>query len=233
MLESLKIAVYEANQELKGQGLSVYGWGNVSGIDRARGIVAVKPSRLFHDALTPDKIMLVDLDGRVIEGDLELSTDTPTHLELYRHFLTIGGICHTHSRNATAWAQACRPIPCLGTTHANYYYGEIPVTRPMTEAEIRTDYELNTGRVIVEAFGSMRPDFVPSILVANHGPFSWGANPAQAVESAMVLEQVAEMAFKTAMLRPSIPVITQALMDKHFSRKNGQTAPAGQWKNGV
>ena len=228
MLESLKIEVYEANLELKRRNLIIYSWGNVSGIDREKEIVAIKPSGVSYENLTPDKITLVDLSGRVVEGNLKPSSDTPTHLELYRNFSNIGGVCHTHSENATVWAQACRPIPCLGTTHADYYYGEIPVTRSMTEAEIETEYELNTGKVIVETFARMGPDSMPAVLVANHGPFAWGRTPSRAVESAVVLEQVAEMAIKTAILRPHLSAITQTLLDKHYLRKHGKDAYYGQ-----
>ena len=186
MLENLKIEVCEANLELKRSNLIIYSWGNVSGIDRAEGFVAIKPSGVSYDTLTPDDIVLVDLKGNVVEGQLRPSSDTATHLELYRQFPNIGGVCHTHSLHATIWAQAGRPIPCLGTTHADYYYGPIPVTAPMTEAQIKTDYELNTGNVIVETFASMNPDQMPAVLVANHGPFTWGPTPEKAVESAVV-----------------------------------------------
>ena len=229
MLESLKIEVCEANLELKRNNLIIYSWGNVSGIDRERGIVGIKPSGVAYENLTPDKITLVSLNGEIVDGDLKPSSDTPTHLELYRNFKTIGGVCHTHSANASSWAQACRPIPCLGTTHADYYYGRIPVTRPMTEAEIQSAYELNTGKVIVETFVDLNPDHMPAVLVANHGPFTWGPTPADAVESAVVLEQVADMALKAALLRQAGPEsISQTLLDKHYFRKHGQDAYYGQ-----
>ena len=228
MLEKLKIEVCEANQELKQQDLVIYSWGNVSGIDRSQGIVGIKPSGVSYDRLTPDKIILVDLDGKVVEGDLKPSSDTPTHLELYRRFSGIGGVCHTHSENATAWAQARLPIPCLGTTHADYFYGMIPVTRSLTEDEINTDYELNTGRVIGETFTTIRPDQMPAVLVASHGPFTWGLTPAEAVESAVVLEQTAAMALKTALLRPGSEPISQTLLDRHYLRKHGRNAYYGQ-----
>lgn len=228
MFENLKIDVCEANLELKRNDLIFYSWGNVSGIDRKEGVVAIKPSGISYDALTPDDIVLLDLEGNVIEGTLRPSSDTPTHLELYRHFPNIGGICHTHSLNATIWAQACRSIPCLGTTHADYYYGAIPITSTMTKAEIQSDYELNTGKVIVKTFETASPDQIPAVLVANHGPFTWGPNPAKAVELAVVLEQVAEMALKTAALRSELPPISQTLLDKHYLRKHGENAYYGQ-----
>lgn len=228
MLENIKIDVCEANLELKRSSLVIYSWGNVSGIDRKEGIVAIKPSGISYDALTPDDIVLLDLEGNVVEGKLRPSSDTPTHLELYRCFPNIGGICHTHSLNATVWAQACKPIPCLGTTHADYYYGSIPVTPLMTDVQIQSDYELNTGKVIVETFKTMNPDQMPAVLVANHGPFTWGPTPAKSVESAVVLEQVAEMALKTAILKPELPAISQTLLDKHYLRKHGKNAYYGQ-----
>ncbi|MHC4552706.1 MAG: L-ribulose-5-phosphate 4-epimerase [Planctomycetota bacterium] len=228
MLENLKIDVCEANLELKRNNLIIYSWGNVSGIDREQGIVAIKPSGVSYDTLTPDDIVLLDIDGNVVEGSLKPSSDTATHLELYRHFPNIGGVCHTHSLNATIWAQACRSIPCLGTTHADYFYGAIPVTPLMTEEQIKSDYELNTGKVIVETFQSMDPDQMPAVLVANHGPFTWGPSAVKSVESAVVLEQVAEMALKTAILNPPLSPISQFLLDKHYLRKHGKNAYYGQ-----
>lgn len=228
MLENLKIDVCEANLELKRSNLIIFSWGNVSGIDRKEGLVAIKPSGVSYDTLTPDDIVLLDLEGAVVEGELRPSSDTATHLELYRNFPTIGGICHTHSLHATIWAQACRPIPCLGTTHADYYYGSVPVTPPMTDVQIESDYELNTGKVIVDTFASLNPDQMPAVLVANHGPFTWGPTAATAVESAVVLEQVAEMALKTAILKAELPAITQTLLDKHYLRKHGKNAYYGQ-----
>ena len=228
MLENLKIDVCEANLELKRNNLIIYSWGNVSGIDRDKGIVAIKPSGVSYDTLTPDDIVLLDLEGNIVEGTLRPSSDTPTHLELYRHFVNIGGVCHTHSQNATIWAQACRPIPCLGTTHADYFYGSVPVTSSMTDDQIANDYELNTGKVIVHAFQDTDPDQMPAVLVANHGPFTWGATPAKSVESAVVLEQVAEMALKTAILRPELVPISKTLLNKHYLRKHGKHAYYGQ-----
>ena len=192
MYEELKQTVCKANLELKQRGLIIYNWGNVSGIDRDNGIVAIKPSGISYDELTPEKIVLVDMDGKVVEGDMNPSSDTPTHLELYRNFKNIGGICHTHSTNATVWAQSCKSIPCLGTTHADYFYGDIPVTACMSDDYIENDYELNTGKIIVETFANIDPDQMPAVLVANHGPFTWGPTPEKSVESAVVLEQIAE-----------------------------------------
>lgn len=228
MFENLKIDVCEANLELKRNNLIIYSWGNVSGIDRDKGIVAIKPSGVSYDTLCPDDIVLLDLEGTVVEGKLRPSSDTPTHLELYRNYPNIGGVCHTHSLHATIWAQACRPIPCFGTTHADYYYGSIPVTGLMTDDQIATDYELNTGKVIVETFSTLDPDQMPAVLVANHGPFTWGPTPAKSVESAVVLEQVAEMALKTSILNPELPAISQTLLDKHYLRKHGKNAYYGQ-----
>jgi L-ribulose-5-phosphate 4-epimerase len=228
MLESLKIDVCEANLELKRNNLIIYSWGNVSGIDRAQGIIAIKPSGVSYDTLTPDDIVLVDLEGNVVEGSMRPSSDTPTHLEIYRNFPNIGGVCHTHSLNATVWAQACRSIPCLGTTHADYFYGDIPVTSVMSAEYIESEYELNTGRIIVETFSNIDPDQMPAVLVANHGPFTWGPSPDKSVESAVVLEQVAEMALKTAVIKPELPAISQVLLDKHYLRKHGENAYYGQ-----
>lgn len=228
MLENLKIEVCEANLELQRSQLVIYSWGNVSGIDRNEGIVAIKPSGVDYDTLTPDDIVLVDLKNKVIEGNLRPSSDTPTHLELYRNFKNIGGICHAHSKNATIWAQACQSLPCMGTTHADYYYGSIPVTRSMKTEEITSNYELNTGKVIVETFTDMDPDQMPAVLVANHGPFTWGSNPAKAVESSVVLEYAAEMALKTVMLKQEMNPISKTLLDKHYLRKHGKDAYYGQ-----
>jgi len=228
MHEELKETVCNANVELQTQKLVIYSWGNVSEIDRAAGVVAIKPSGVSYDQLTPDKVVLLDLDGSIIEGNLKPSSDTPTHLELYRNFKTIGGICHTHSTNATMWAQACWEIPCLGTTHADYFYGPIPVTEVMTADEIRGDYELNTGKVIVRRFAGMDPMEIPAVLVANHSPFTWGKTGAAAVEAAVVLEQVAEMALGTIMINPNQKQISKPLCDKHYLRKHGKNAYYGQ-----
>ncbi len=228
MHEELRKAVCDANRELPKQRLVIYSWGNVSGIDRAAGVIAIKPSGVAYDELTPDKIVLLDPDGNVVEGPLKPSSDTPTHLELYRNFEAIGGICHTHSVCATAWAQACREIPCFGTTHADFFYGAVPVTNVMANEQIRNDYELNTGKVIVDRFASLDPMQTLAVLVANHGPFTWGKSPAAAVEAMAVLEQVAAAALGTLTLNPSQCPISRALLDKHYLRKHGKNAYYGQ-----
>ena len=228
MHENLRKAVCDANIELQRQKLVIYTWGNVSGIDRQKGVVAIKPSGVAYDELTPEKIVLLDLDGKIIEGNLNPSSDTPTHLELYRNFPSIGGICHTHSTNATMWAQAGKEIPCFGTTAADYFYGPIPVTDVMTQEEIESDYELNTGKVIVRRFTDIDPMQIPAVLVVNHGPFAWGKSPAKAVETTVVLEQIAKMALGTLMINPDQRHISNTLLDKHYLRKHGKNAYYGQ-----
>jgi L-ribulose-5-phosphate 4-epimerase len=228
MYDELKAEVCESNLDLDRQDLVIYSWGNVSGIDRKNGVVAIKPSGVAYEDLTADKIVLVDLEGKVVDGKLRPSSDTPTHLELYREFEGIGGVCHTHSAYATIWAQACREIPCLGTTHADHYYGSVPVTERMQDDEISADYELNTGRVIVRRFRDIDPLTQPAVLVANHGPFTWGSNSSNAVEHAVILEQVAQMAYGTLMLHPGQGEISTPLRDKHFLRKHGKNAYYGQ-----
>jgi len=228
MCDELKKSVCKANIELQKQQLIIYSWGNVSGIDRKRGLVVIKPSGVAYDALTPEKMVVVDLEGTIVDGDLNPSSDTATHLELYRNFEGVGGICHTHSTNATMWAQACRDIPCFGTTHADYFYGSIPVTDLMTTEQIESDYELNTGKVIVQRFKDMDPLQMPAVLVANHGPFTWGASPAKAVESAVVLEELAKMALGTTTINPKQNAISHVLLDKHYLRKHGKGAYYGQ-----
>ncbi len=228
MHDELKKAVYEANVELNRQKLTIYSWGNVSGIDRQAGIVAIKPSGVPYDELNSDKMVLLDLDANIVEGNLRPSSDTPTHLELYRNFKSVGGICHAHSVNATMWAQGCREIPCFGTTHADYFYGPIPVTEVMTANEIKSDYELNTGKVIVARFAGIDPMEMPAVLVACHGPFTWGKTPADAVEAAVVLEQIAAMALGTVNINPNQGQIDKSLLDKHYLRKHGKDAYYGQ-----
>ena len=228
MHEKLKEIVCKANIELQNQKLVIFTWGNVSGIDRDANVVAIKPSGVSYDKLTPDEIVLLDLEGNILEGNLNPSSDTPTHLELYRNFEALGGICHTHSPNATMWAQACRGIPCFGTTHADHFYGEVPVTEIMTAKEIENDYELNTGRVIVKRFSKLDPMEVPAVLVANHGPFTWGNTPQKAVENAVVLEQVAAMASGTIAINENQKNINRVLLDKHYLRKHGKNAYYGQ-----
>ena len=228
MHEKLKEIVCKVNIELQNQKLVIFTWGNVSGIDRDANVVAIKPSGVSYDKLTPDEIVLLDLEGNILEGNLNPSSDTPTHLELYRNFEALGGICHTHSPNATMWAQACRGIPCFGTTHADHFYGEVPVTEIMTAKEIENDYELNTGRVIVKRFSKLDPMEVPAVLVANHGPFTWGNTPQKAVENAVVLEQVAAMASGTIAINENQKNINRVLLDKHYLRKHGKNAYYGQ-----
>jgi len=228
MHEKLKKAVCDANCELPRRNLVICSWGNASGIDRKAGVVAIKPSGVPYEQLSPEKIVLVDLEGNIIEGRFKPSSDTPTHLELYRHFETIGGICHTHCPAATAWAQACREIPCLGTTHADFFYGPIPVTEVMTGQQISAAYEQNTGRVIVERFARLDPNQVPGVLVANHGPFTWGKDADAAVEAMVVTEQLAAIALDTMRLNPNQQPISQALLDKHYFRKHGKDAYYGQ-----
>jgi len=228
MQEELKQRVYAANMDLQRHGLVVFTWGNVSGIDRARGIVAIKPSGIGYDELSPEKIVLLDLQGNIIEGELRPSSDTATHLELYRSFDGIGGITHTHSSYATMWAQAQREIPCFGTTHADHFYGPVPVTDAMTPKEIERDYEANTGRVIVRRFANLDPLQIPAVLVANHGPFTWGAGAGESVTNAVVLEEVARMAWGTLEVNPRQQAISKALLDKHYLRKHGKNAYYGQ-----
>jgi L-ribulose-5-phosphate 4-epimerase len=228
MYEELKQSVCEVNLQLQKHNLVIFSWGNVSAIDRTNGVVAIKPSGVAYGQLTPDKIVLLELNGKILEGSLNPSSDTPTHLELYRNFKTIGGICHTHSVFATMWAQACREIPCFGTTHADYFYGSVPVTKPMTKAQIETDYELNTGKVIVKCFARLDPLQNRAVLVANHGPFTWGKTAFESVEAAVVLEQVAKMAFGTICISPRQKKISQVLLDKHYLRKHGKNAYYGQ-----
>ena len=228
MYEQLKESVYKANIELQTQKLVIFTWGNVSGIDRDANVVAIKPSGISYDQLTPNEIVLLDLDGNIIEGKMNPSSDTPTHLELYRNFESVGGICHTHSPNATTWAQACMDIPCFGTTHADYFYGEIPVTEVMSAKEIESDYELNTGKVIVRRFKGKDPMEMPAVLVANHGPFTWGKTPQKAVENAVVLEQIAATALGTIVLNKNQKNISKVLLNKHYLRKHGKNAYYGQ-----
>jgi L-ribulose-5-phosphate 4-epimerase len=228
MLEELKKAVCKANYELPRRKLVIYTFGNVSGIDREEGIVAIKPSGVSYGELRPERMVLVDLEGKVVEGELRPSSDTATHLELYRKFKEIGGICHVHSKNATAWAQACREIPCLGTTHADYFYGAVPVTKELTKNEIQKDYELNTGKAIVKRFAKIDPMEMKAVLVANHGPFTWGKTAKEAVEMTVILEEIAKTTMDALMINPKQEEISQALLDKHYLRKHGEDAYYGQ-----
>lgn len=230
MLENLKREVCEANLLLPKYGLVTFTWGNVSAVDRERGVIVIKPSGVEYDELTPDMMVVVDLDGNIVEGDLNPSSDTPTHIELYKSFKSIGGVVHTHSTNAVSFAQAKRGITIYGTTHADYFFGDIPCTRPLTREEIENDYEKNTGLVIAEAFGNIDPEAMPAVLVANHGPFAWGKDAKGAVHNAVVLEQVALMAMQTEMLNPNITAVSDYIKDKHYYRKHGENAYYGQEK---
>jgi len=228
MLEELKLAVYEANMELPGRGLVTYTWGNVSGIDRDKNLVVIKPSGVPYDELKPEHLVVLDMEGNIVEGKFKPSSDTPTHLVIYRKFKEVGGIVHTHSKWATTWAQSGRSIPALGTTHADYFYGDIPCTREMTSAEINGEYEKETGNVIVETFMNNNPIHVPGVLVRNHGPFTWGKDAHEAVHNAVVLEEIAMMAFNTFLLNPEAKPVNQSLLDRHFLRKHGANAYYGQ-----
>ena len=232
MLEQLKQAVWKANLKLPEYGLVTFTWGNVSGIDRESGMVIIKPSGVEYDALTAEDMVVLELaTGKAVEGRLNPSSDTPTHLELYRRFVNIGGIVHTHSRWATVYAQARRGIPALGTTHGDYFYGEIPCTRNMTPGEIADQYELDTGRVIAETFEGKTPNQIPAVLVASHGPFAWGKDADDAVHNAVVLEELAFMAWHNQMAQPDIAPMQPELLDKHFLRKHGENAYYGQKSN--
>lgn len=230
MLEELKKRVYEANMLLPKYGLVTFTWGNVSEIDRETGIFAIKPSGVEYDKLTPDDMVLIDLDGNRVEGRYNPSSDTPTHLELYKAFDAIGGVVHTHSSYATSWAQAGRDIPCYGTTHADYFYGAIPCVRCLNEAEISEAYEANTGRLIVSEFQRLQKDVeaVPAVLCKNHGPFVWGKDAHEAVHNAVVLEEVAKMAYRAETIEPQAKPAPQELQDKHYFRKHGANAYYGQ-----
>lgn len=228
MLEALKQKVYEANMDLPKYGLVVFTWGNVSAIDRESGLVVIKPSGVNYETMKPEDMVVVDLEGNVVEGSLRPSSDTPTHVELYKAFPNVGGIVHTHSSWATSWAQAGRGIPCYGTTHADYFYGEIPCARVLTPEEVEEAYEKNTGKVIIEAFEDRDPMSVPGVLCTSHGPFSWGKDAAEAVHNAVVLEEVAKMATRTEMLNPQVKPAVQYVQDKHYFRKHGPGAYYGQ-----
>ena len=232
MLEQLKKEVYEANMELPRRGLVTYTWGNVSGIDREKGLVVIKPSGVEYEDLKPEDLVVLDLEGNVVEGDLNPSSDTKTHLELYKAFPQLGGVVHTHSPHAVAWAQAGSDIPCYGTTHADYFYGPIPCARSLTPAEVEEDYERNTGKVIIETFTErgLNPVHVPAVICRNHGPFTWGKNAAQAVYHAVVLEEVSKMAMYTRQINAQVESAPQHVQDKHFMRKHGPNAYYGQKK---
>ena len=230
MLEALKDEILHANLALPAHGLVTFTWGNVSAIDRERGLVVIKPSGLAYDAMAAADMVVVDLDGRVIEGSLKPSSDTPTHLALYRAFDSIGGIVHTHSRHATIWAQAGCDLPAFGTTHADYFHGAVPCTRRMSAAEIAGDYELETGTVIVETFATrgLSAGAVPAVLVHSHGPFAWGKSADDAVHNAVVLEEIAYMGLFSTQLTPRLPQMQTELLDRHYLRKHGAGAYYGQ-----
>ena len=237
MLEELKKKVCKANLDLVRHGLVLFTWGNVSAIDRETGLVVIKPSGVSYDDMKPEDMVVVDLDGKVVEGSLRPSSDTPTHVELYKAFPNIGGVVHTHSTYATAWAQAGLEIPSIGTTHADYFHDDIPCTRDMTKAEVFGEYEKETGKVIVETFRGLNPDDTPAVLVKNHGPFAWGTDADNAVHNAVVLEQVAKMAFISTAIHLSTldivnhkPSMNKHLIEKHYSRKHGPNAYYGQKK---
>lgn len=228
MLEELKKRVYEANMLLPKYGLVTFTWGNVSEIDRESGLFVIKPSGVDYEKLTPEDMVVMDLNGNKVEGNYRPSSDTPTHLELYKAFPQLGGIVHTHSTMATSWAQAGRALPCYGTTHADYFYGEIPCARNLTAEEIEEAYEKNTGLVIIETLQGKNPMHIPGILCKNHGPFTWGKSAAEAVHNAVVLEEISKMNFITEMLNPGVNPAPQCMQDKHFMRKHGPNAYYGQ-----
>ena len=229
MLEELKVKVCKANLELVEHGLVIFTWGNVSAIDRESGLVVIKPSGVSYDNMKPSDMVVVDLDGNIVEGDLNPSSDTPTHLALYRAWPEIGGVVHTHSTYATAWAQAGRDIPNIGTTHADYFHNAIPCTESMTEEEVKGAYELETGNVIIKRFEGLNPVHTPGVLVKNHGPFSWGKDGFDAVHNAVVMEQVAKMAYIAYGVNPNL-TMNELLIEKHLNRKHGPNAYYGQKK---
>lgn len=228
MLEELKVKVCEANLLLPKHGLITFTWGNVSGLDRESGLVVIKPSGVPYEGMTPDDMVVTDLDGNIVEGRWKPSSDTPTHVELYKAFPECGGIVHTHSRWATTFAQAGMPIPALGTTQADYFYGDIPCTRPMTDAEIQGEYEKETGKVIIETFAGRNPADVPGVLVFSHGPFAWGRDPMNAVHNAVVMEEAAFMDWHAMVINTALSSMQQTLLDKHYLRKHGPGAYYGQ-----
>lgn len=229
-LKALREQVVEANLELVRRGLVIYTFGNASGVSREDGLIVIKPSGVPFEDLKPENLVVTDLSGNIVEGELRPSSDLPTHAKLYRDFPQIGGVVHTHSSYATAWAQAGREIPCLGTTHADYFYGSIPVTDEIDAADIESAYEENTGGAIVRRFQGLDPRQMPAVLVRGHGPFAWGPNPEKAAQNAVLLEEVAKIAYRTATLNASAPAISSALLDKHFLRKHGPGAYYGQPK---
>jgi len=231
LLKTLREEVLDANLELVRRGLVLYTFGNASGIDRAEGLVAIKPSGVPYPELTPAHMVISDLTGKIVEGNLRPSSDLATHLELYKQFSNTGGVAHTHSEFATAWAQAETPIPCFGTTHADYFHGPVPVTERLKSEEIERDYEQETGNAICRTFSRLDPDAVPAILVAGHAPFCWGKNAAEAAHNAVILEYVARMAYHTLLINAESQPLSRELRDKHFLRKHGRNAYYGQVKS--
>jgi L-ribulose-5-phosphate 4-epimerase len=230
VLESLRTEVYEGNLELVRRGLAIYTFGNASGISREHGLIVIKPSGVPYDRMTPADMVITDLAGRIVEGKLRPSSDLDTHAALYRAFPAIGGVVHTHSRHATAWAQAGREIPCFGTTHADYFCGPVPVTAPLTPGEIESEYEANTGLAIIRLMEGRDPLGCPAVLVAGHAPFCWGKSVSDAAHAAVILEELAAMAWQTLTINPSAVPISEALRDKHYYRKHGPGATYGQEK---
>lgn len=228
MLESLRRQVLDANLELVARGLVLYTFGNASGIDREQGLAVIKPSGVPYESMTPEQLVVTDLEGKIVEGDMRPSSDLPTHLALYRAFPGIGGVVHTHSHFATCWAQACRDIPCFGTTHADYFHGPIPVTDHMAPAEIESGYEWNTGEAIIRRFANLDPQSMPAVVVAGHAPFCWGPSVTEAARTAVILEEVARMAYHTVGINAGAESIPDVLRDKHFLRKHGPGAYYGQ-----
>jgi L-ribulose-5-phosphate 4-epimerase len=224
----LRESVLAANLELDRRGLVIYTFGNASGIDREQGIIAIKPSGVPYDRLKADDLVITDLDGRIVEGTLNPSSDLDTHVYLYREFPSVGGIVHTHSEFATSWAQAGKPIPCYGTTHADYFHGEVPLTDPLTDQQIEGEYEKHTGEVIVRRFRTLDPVAVPGVLVSGHAPFTWGSTPAAAAYTAVILEYVARLAFRTELINPKAAPVSTALLRRHHERKHGAKATYGQ-----
>jgi L-ribulose-5-phosphate 4-epimerase len=230
MLEALRAEVFEANLELVRRGLVIHTFGNASGVSRQDGLIVIKPSGVPYDKMTPADMVIADLEGKVVEGGLRPSSDLPTHAALYRAFPEIGGIAHTHSRHATAWAQACREIPCFGTTHADYFHGPVPVTEVLSPPEIESDYELNTGAAIIKLMEGHDPLSCPAALVAGHAPFCWGTSVTEAAHVAVVVEELAAMAWQTLTINPEVTPISKSLHDKHYFRKHGAKAYYGQPK---
>jgi L-ribulose-5-phosphate 4-epimerase len=229
MLDKLKLSVFRANLDLVNEGLVIHTWGNVSGRDKESGLIVIKPSGISYKSMKPEDMVVLAPEGKVVEGKFKPSTDAPTHLLLYKNYPSIGGVVHTHSTYATSWAQAGNDIPAFGTTHADHFYGEVPCTRKLSSKEVDTEYEINTGKVIIERLGKMDPLAVPSVLVNSHGPFSWGIDADEAVYNAVALEEIARMAFYTVLLGKKEPV-DKYLLNKHFRRKHGKDAYYGQKK---